>query len=270
MTSTTHGLAISRNNSVSSIRSEPAWNSRRHQSEPFVSTTTNYRKDSNASQLSATSTASHKKGGFRGLFSRKDPAEKEKKKKEVEKIVLGSKHAAAVKTKLMLDPEYQKIHHNNPHSQTKTTGITEHAPSSHLSAADQEARHPHSGPPMLHGSMNLPMLTRIESHDEPDDEIDEWEEQRREWNSAKEHNLEFIPEIGSPPEFQETSPDGPGGNVRPALGNKRHSWDGSHRKDEAGSGAKTPPTLMPVLPTSGDMRSDLLARSVAERLETAA
>lgn len=234
MTSTTHGLPVSRSNSISSIRSEPAWNSRRHQSEPFVSTTTNYRKDSNASQLSVTSTASHKKSGFKGLFSRKDPAEKVKEKKQVERIVLGSKHAAAVKTKLMMDPQYRALKHDNPNAQVKSTGITEHAASSHLSALDQEMRHPHSGPPALHGSVNLPMLTRIESHDEPDDEIDPWEEQRRQWNNAKEHNLEFIRE---------------GSIDQPVSSSKRNSWHGSPQ---------------------GDTQSDLVAKSVAERLETAA
>lgn len=277
---------ISRNNSTTSIgsvdstQSEPAWKSQRHSNASTNSDA--LRRESNASQASANTTASHKKSGLKGLFGRhKDPAEKEKKKQQTEKIVLGSKHAAAVKTKMMLDPEYRKFTENNHKNQVKTAGITDHTKSAHSSAAEQEARHPHSGPPAVHGSLALPSLTRIESHDDPDDEIDYYEYQRREWDEAID-KMGDIPEVrsratsrvaspwASPAVSRETSPSRLGDNVvRPALGSKRNSWAGGYRKDEAsGRWRKTPPSMTPVLPNPNEMNPDLLARSLAERLNT--
>lgn len=273
-----HSPPISRNNSTTSIgsvdstQSEPTWDS--------------YRRESNTSQASANTTASHKKSGFKGLFGRqKDPAKEEKKRQQTERIVLGSKHAAAVKTKMMMDPEYKKFQEKHHKPQVKTAGITDHSKSAHSSAAAQEARHPHSGPPALHGALDLPSLDRIESHDEPDDEVDYFEAQRREWEEATDKMAE-IPEIrsraasrrtspigspwASPSASREPSPNRLGGAVvRPALGSKRNSWAGGYRKDEAtGRWKKTPPSMTPVLPDPSEMNPDLLARSLAERLNT--
>lgn len=182
-----------------------------------------------------------------------------------------------------MDPKYKEFNEKQKQSGAKTAGITDHTRSAHSSAAEQEARHPHSGPPALHGSLDMPALTRIESHDDPDDEVDYYESQRREWDEAID-KMGQIPEIRSratsrvaspwstPAASRESSPNRSGDNVvRPALGSKRNSWAGGYRKDDAtGRWKKTPPSMTPILPNPSEMNPDMLARSLAERLNTQA
>lgn len=279
--------ALSRNNSTASInstRSEPAWHSGRHASDASVGSTKT-RQDSTSSQASAQTTASHKKGGFMGgLFHKPTKEEKEKKKKETEKIVIGSKHAAAVKTKMMMDPKYREFQEKHKKPAVKTAGITGHTASAHSSAASQEARHPHSGPPAVHGDLDFPMLGRIDSHDETDSDEDPIERERREWNTAIEHNMAEIPEIrsrqasarpspwASPIQSREPSPNRLGG-ARPSIG-KRNSYAGGYHRDANGRWTKkaSPPGAMTPVhhPHHGGVNADLLAASLAQRLDQTA
>ena len=75
----------------------------------------------------------------------------------------------------------------------------------------------------------------------------------------------------SPSASREPSPDGMGSRnvVRPTLGSKRNSWAGGFQKDEvSGRWKKTPPSMTPVHPHPEEMTPDLLAKSLAERLNT--
>jgi hypothetical protein len=115
--------------------------------------------------------------GLKGLFGRKKEPKKE------EKIVIGSKHAALVRNNLKADPRGAQKH---PSVSTKTAGVvgttTGAKASAHLTAEQQEMRHPHSGPPTKRGAADLPMLTRIVSGDEDD----EWDQTKRaEWEKKK-------------------------------------------------------------------------------------
>jgi hypothetical protein len=115
--------------------------------------------------------------GLKGLFGRKKEPKKE------EKIVIGSKHAALVKNNLKADPRGARKH---PSVSTKTAGVvgttTPATTSAHVTAEQQEMRHPHSGPPAMRGAADLPMLTRIVSGDEDD----EWDQAKRaEWEKKK-------------------------------------------------------------------------------------
>lgn len=219
-----------------------------------------------------------------GLFHKSTKEEKEKKAKETDKIVLTSKHAAAVKTKMMMDPSYREFQDKHKKPAVKTAGITGHTPSAHSSAAVQEARHPHSGPPAVHGDLDLPMLGRIESHDETDEDEDPIERTRREWNAAIEHNMAEIPELrsrqhsaraspwASPMQSRDSSPNRLG--ARPGLGGKRNSYAGGYHRDANGRWTKkaSPPgTMTPVHPPHhGGVNADLLAASLAQRLDTTA
>ncbi|OAP59007.1 hypothetical protein AYL99_06304 [Fonsecaea erecta] len=117
--------------------------------------------------------------GLSKLFGRKE----KKEKKDMDHIVLTSRHAAAVKTKLALDPKYKNVRRDSASSErlAGSQNIT------HMSAGELEMRHPHSGSPSLHAARNkadLPALTRIISGDEAD-EPDEWEKMRDEWRQRK-------------------------------------------------------------------------------------
>lgn len=218
-----------------------------------------------------------------GLFHKSTKEEKEAKAKATEKIVLGSKHAAAVKTKMMMDPKYRDFQDKHKKPDVKTAGITGHTKSAHSSAASQEMRHPHSGPPAVHGDLDLPMLGRIESHDEPDSDEDAIERVRREWNTAIEHNMAEIPEVrsrqvssarqspwASPIHSRETSPNRLGARYS-VVGGKRTSYAGGYHRDANGRWTKktTPPAMTPVHhPQHGGVNADLLAASLAQRLDT--
>ena len=194
--STANTPAASRSSSVASNtshRSEPSWFS----AYDGQDTT---RKGSSASIASPKSTETQKKGGGIGSWFNQDPKlkkemkahkELEKKKrneqlrKDVDRMVITSKHAAAVRTKLATDPSMKRRDSGDASS---TAGVVGTQNSAHMTAAQQEMRFPHSGPPALHGGQkakegkrlhDMPALTRIQSGDERDDE-DEYQQQRRE------------------------------------------------------------------------------------------
>jgi hypothetical protein len=99
--------------------------------------------------------------GVTGLFGR------QKKPKKQEKIVIGSEHAAAAKqNNLMADPRATRKHQSVP---ARTVGVIAMQKSAHITAAEQEMRHPHSGPPAVGGAADVPMLTKIVSGDEDDE-----------------------------------------------------------------------------------------------------
>lgn len=114
--------------------------------------------------------------GFGKLFGKKT---EKKDKKDIEKIVLTSRHTAAIKTKLALDPKLQ-----NGRRESAPVYISSATQNNMLiSAGEQEMRHPHSGPPATFSQRDkssLPMLTRVVSGDEAD-EPDELEKMRAHW-----------------------------------------------------------------------------------------
>jgi hypothetical protein len=115
--------------------------------------------------------------GFSKLFGKK------KEKKDTEPIVITSRHAAAVKTKLALDPKYKDMRRES--APAYVASATQN--NLFISAGEKEMRHPHSGPPAVLSpkeKVGLPMLTRIVSGDEAD-ELDEWEKMRDEWKQRK-------------------------------------------------------------------------------------
>lgn len=143
------------------------------------------RASSVASQTSHTSTKSSS-GGFSKFFGKSKSGDKQKKdkKKDLDQIVLTSRHAAAVRTKLALDPKLKKA---TPKDQQPVMVGTQS--SAHLTAQEQEIRRPHSGPPSLKHApkkekVDMPMLTRIISGDEAD-EPDDWEKLRQEWRTRQ-------------------------------------------------------------------------------------
>ena len=162
------------------------------------------RKDSSATIASQKSTDSHKSNGGFGSWFKEDPkvrkemkahkaAEKKRRndelKKTVDKIVITSKHAAAVKTKLATDQKLRRDSGDIGH----LVGVTGTQTSAHMTAAQQEMRFPHSGPPALHGGhkgklgkheADMPSLTKIVSGDDRDEE-EEMLRRREEWLSKK-------------------------------------------------------------------------------------
>lgn len=298
VTSPTSTPPLSRSNSsssVNSIQSEPAWPSNRHTSTQYDPP----RKQSGGSTPHGQSDKKERKGGLKTwLFGEKDGYEKAKKKKQDnERIVLGSSHAAKVKARMATDPQYQEFLKKHQKPNVKTANIAGDNPSSYSTAAQHEMRYPHSGPPQVH-TLDLPALSKIESLDEADDTPDPFESRRREWTDAEEHNLRDIPEIrsrgpsriASPIHSRESSPNGRltsgvAAATRPALGSSRSSWTGAgqYQRDATGrwrksppsgrtpgthSGARTPTTAQAIMPQPGDMTPDLLAKSLAERLNT--
>ncbi|KEF62596.1 uncharacterized protein A1O9_00569 [Exophiala aquamarina CBS 119918] len=180
---------ISRKGSASSItshKSEPGWMS-------AMNGIDRSRTGSTASQTSHLSTKSSS-GGFSKLFGKSKHDEKQKKKgkkKDLDQIVITSRHAAAVRTKLALDPKLKKASHKD--QQPVVTGTQS---SAHLTAQEQEIRRPHSGPPSLRhaaksNKADMPFLTRIISGDEAD-EPDEWERLREEWRTRKIPGVEML------------------------------------------------------------------------------
>jgi hypothetical protein len=112
--------------------------------------------------------------GLKSFFSTEGRAErKERKKKEqerIDKIVITSRHTATIKTRMLLEQ------HNLKPSSAPVAHVQGTVTSAHTTAAEQEARLPHSGPPALHGQQTgkraMPMLTRIDSNDGRDEEDD--------------------------------------------------------------------------------------------------
>ncbi|KIV96817.1 hypothetical protein PV10_00633 [Exophiala mesophila] len=176
--------ASSRRNSISSItshKSEPAWMTSRSGEDRS-------RTNSVTSRSSSTSTKST--SGLSKLFGR-NKGDKKKEKKDVERIVITSRHAAAVKAKLANDPHIQKVRQKAPCAPLMT-GTQK---SSHLTAMEQQLRHPHSGPPSVTAvrcvEADMPALARIVSGDEAD-EPDHWEKMRNEWRAHQSPGIEMM------------------------------------------------------------------------------
>lgn len=146
------------------------------------------RANSSTSQISNTSTKST--GGLGKWFGR-NKGDKKKEKKDTDRIVITSRHAAAVKTKLAMDPYVQKATQKH----TSAPVVVGTQKSAHLTAMEQEMRHPHSGPPSLsaarHIQADMPALTRIVSGDEAD-EPDDWEQLRHEWRARQAPGMEMM------------------------------------------------------------------------------
>jgi hypothetical protein len=141
-----------------------------------------------ASTKTASTSTSTKSSGLKHYFSAEGRAErKERKRQEDERlatVVLTSKAAAVARTRVLLEQ------HNKIKSNVRTAGVQGTGNSAHLTAAAQEARHPHSGPPALHASVkdhdrDLPALTRIISGDERDEEDERQARLRTEWLQKK-------------------------------------------------------------------------------------
>ncbi|KIW74799.1 hypothetical protein Z517_11569 [Fonsecaea pedrosoi CBS 271.37] len=170
-----HSTEHSRATSIPSSRNASSTSLSSRKSEPGWFGAMNNVDRSRASSVPEPS-LTKSSSGLSKLFGRK---EKNKEKKDTDHVVLTSRHAAAVKTKLALDPKYKNVHRNS----TATEGPSSSKNSQHVS----EMRRPHSGSPSLHASRNktdLPVLTRIVSGDEAD-EPDEWEKMRDEWRQRK-------------------------------------------------------------------------------------
>src|SRR5271154_3428914 len=114
--------------------------------------------------------------GVKSLFGRRKSHDEGGKKPE-EKVVITSKHTMKIRNKLRADPRHAK---KAPSGGAVTDGPRYGA---FLSAAEQEERRPHSGNPVVHGA--LPMLTRIVSGDEQDEE--DFEDKRDLTSWMKDH-----------------------------------------------------------------------------------
>lgn len=182
--------AMSRSNSVASTvsqtshKSEPAWFSAYNGLD-----TTSSRKSSTVSAKTTPVSPGEEAGrGLKSFFSAEGRAERKERKrveqKKLETTILTSRHTAAVKTRMLLEQHNMKSSTPNPPRVQGTTS------SAHITAAAQEARLPHSGPPSLQATQkdhnrDLPMLTRIISGDEHDDEDEHLQRNRDDWLKKK-------------------------------------------------------------------------------------
>ncbi|KIW11603.1 hypothetical protein PV08_10904 [Exophiala spinifera] len=122
-------------------------------------------------------------GGFGHFFKSK----KDKKDGGDKVVVLTSQHAAAVRAKLARDPKFDKYRKSDKNHKVAGPRVVGSQNSLHLTAEQQELRHPHSGPPALSppgDKCDLPVLARVISGDEVD-EPDQWERMRDEWKQSK-------------------------------------------------------------------------------------
>lgn len=177
--------SLSRNNSDASINS---LNSEPPRRNTYTPSTTRRRSVS----PKAIDQTKGDMGGWKALFGSDKASKqekKDKKKKEVDKIVLTSRHAAVVKTKMQMDPKFAEQRRASedrlPQSEEEGGGTTVH-----LSPQQQEMRFPHSGPPSTHshhkrGKADMPELTRIVSGDENDEEEERVRIGREEWLSRQ-------------------------------------------------------------------------------------
>jgi hypothetical protein len=199
---TSNTPSASRSSSVASNRSEPSWftayngldtsNTRRDSKTPPKLSPRN--SSSRLTQKPGTSNTS----GWKALFNSESREKRKKEKqKEVDKIVLGSRHAAAVKTRLAMDPKYAEQRRNSADSGVGLMSGTPQPSNPHLTATEQGIRFPHSGPPALKGgekgsmhrkgkkgvdvTADMPALTRIVSGDENDEEEDRARLGREDW-----------------------------------------------------------------------------------------
>ncbi|KAJ9625369.1 uncharacterized protein PV06_07600 [Exophiala oligosperma] len=190
----TVSLPSSRNNSttsINSLRSEPGWTTTsmngvdRGRSRSTSSSTSSIRSSSNKTKQPSNSSGGGG-GGFGQFFKSK------KDKKDTDRVVVTSQHAAAVRAKLARDPKYDKYRNREKDGNKKGAADVARmvgTPNTlHLSAEQQEMRHPHSGPPALSPPVDksdLPVLDRVISGDEVDDVPDQWERMRHEWKLSK-------------------------------------------------------------------------------------
>lgn len=137
------------------------------------------------SRATSTSSQTSNKSGSSGAFSKFFKSKKDKK--DTERVVITSQHAAAVRAKLARDSRFDKYRKAVASKDKKNTprvvGILS---TQHLTAEQQELRHPHSGPPALSAAgdkVDMPVLARIVSGDEAD-EADQWERMRDEWKES--------------------------------------------------------------------------------------
>jgi hypothetical protein len=225
---------LSRPSSVASNRSEPSWfsayegvDTSKTRSESIASNRTKL-----VQKAGTTSTS-----GWKALFSQDDRKERKKQKqKDTEKIVLGSRHAAAVRTKLATDPKYaeRRKSADDMHIMNGTQN------SAHITAGQQEMRFPHSGAPALHGGskgnlqrkgrsgenvpLDMPSLTRIISGDERDDEEDRARQERELWvlkrENAEMRRFTVAEGEGDSEEEEETEEVKIGGTVIEVKGTK--------------------------------------------------
>lgn len=128
-------------------------------------------------------------GEIKGLFGRRGSKDTTPQPKQV----ITSRHAGTIRNLLRVDP---RLHPSRRHStgssaldKAKTEGLVRS--SAHVSAKEQEERHPHSGPPVLHGTALTTIISRVE--EDPD-------QQRRPSQMRSKENLEDVPEVGSPPQ----------------------------------------------------------------------
>ena len=171
----------SRNSSTTSVSS--------HKSEPGWLASMNGVDRSRTS--SVTSTTSTKSSGGLGRLFGKSKDKPKKEKKDLDQIVLTSRHAAAVKTKLALDPKYKNATRKESQSAPRIVGTQD---TLHMTAAQQEMRRPHSGPPAMYAptdKSDMPVLTRIASGDEADEQ-DQWERLRQGWKQQKQPGVQMM------------------------------------------------------------------------------
>lgn len=295
--------------SIDSTKSEPAMQSNRHMSAPNIPESGSLRRErhDNVHEPSANSHHSHKKSGLKVFFSKRTEEEKraekmkrswtrEKERLEVKKYENETRRRAHAKANAAknkgIDRDANRDVTKHPRPKTKTAGITTYTGSSAISAPDQEARYPHSGRPsvVLNDKQDNPELTRIESQDQPDDEVDTWQKTRIEWNEEHEDNLGDILEIRSRQASRVNSPWAtPGASrepspnrlwaARPSIGSKRNSWHGAYTRDPISgrwsrntspSQRTSPGRLTPINPAHEGVDADLLAKSLAERLKMTA
>jgi hypothetical protein len=103
-------------------------------------------------------------GEIKGLFGRKKSKDATPKPKQV----ITSKHTGVVRNILKVDP---RSHPSRRHStgssaldKAKTEGLVRS--SARISAKELEERHPHSGPPALHGAALTTIISRVEEDPE--------------------------------------------------------------------------------------------------------
>lgn len=176
-----HSTDHSRSTAPNTARNDSTSSSTSRKSEPGWLTAMNGIDRSRAGSA-PDKISSKPSSGFSKLFG-KNKEKKEKEKKDLDKIILTSRHTAAIKTKLALDPKLQSGRRDS--APVYITSATQN--NLLISANEQEMRHPHSGPPAVFGpkeKLNMPILTRVVSGDEAD-EPDEFEKMRNEWRKRK-------------------------------------------------------------------------------------
>lgn len=98
-------------------------------------------------------------GEIKGLFGRRKSKDATPKPKQV----ITSKHTGTIRNILKADPRSHPSRRNSTGSaleKAKNEGFVRSA--AHLTAKEQEERHPHSGPPALYGAALTTIISRAE------------------------------------------------------------------------------------------------------------